>query len=197
MAAPETLTESVYSCLEKRVFGQPTWNTPYEFQEKGRESGNCCWSRSTASEWFDQESTVQISDHERIASTKWRPGQSGSCVGSRLWKLTQEKCQAFDSHRIEGQHWPIGDWDHKKLDYLKFAEPFSCFNFLELVVCCNGTETTSGLRELINLQALFVVFVLLFPSTSVSLSVNKCREGKKWLTTHSHMIWDHMLLQAS
>ena len=55
---------------------------------------------------------------------------------------------------------------------MKFTERF-VFNFLELAVCCNGTETISGLQELINLRASFVVFVLLFHKY---ICITKCEQ---------------------
>lgn len=66
-----------------------------------------------------------------------------------------------------------GDCDLKNFDYLNFAERFRVSIFSNFAVCCNETETTSGLQELINLRASFVVFVLLFHKY---ICITKCEQ---------------------
>ena len=70
-------------------------------QEPAVISSNRGWWRSIDSERFNEESTVEIGDRERIDSREWRQDQSSSCAGSRFRELAQEECQAFISNRGE------------------------------------------------------------------------------------------------
>ena len=72
-----------------------------------------------------------------------------------------------------------GDRDHKNFDYLKFAEGF-VFQFsrtLQYVVMQLRPQVVFKNTIICELRLLYLFCY--FTSTSVSLSVNRCRECKK------------------